>query len=65
MMSRGATIEIYKSMPVAEQHAFKRWARVNAVIFTMLAGVLVTSLAIASSAATLPQVAASSTILPE
>ena len=65
MMSRGTTIEIYKSMPVAEQQAFKRWARVNAVIFTMLAGMLATSLAIASSAATLPQVAATSTTLPK
>jgi hypothetical protein len=45
--------------------AFKQWARVNTVIFTMLAGMLVTSLAIASSAGTLPQVAASSTTLPK
>ncbi len=36
MMRRGAAIEIYKSMPAAEQQTFKRWARVNTVIFTML-----------------------------
>jgi hypothetical protein len=65
MMRRGAAIQIYKSLPVAEQQAFKQWARVNTVIFTMLAGMLATSLAIASSAATLPQVAATSTTLPK
>ena len=65
MMRRGAAIQIYKSMPVAEQQAFKQWARVNTVIFTMFAGMLATSLAIASSAATLPQVAATSTTLPK
>jgi hypothetical protein len=58
MMRRGAAIQIYKSMPVAEQQAFKQWAKVNVVLFTMLAGMLATSLAIASSAPNLPQVAA-------
>ena len=65
MMRRGAAIEIYKSMPAAEQQIFKRWARVNVVLFTMLAGVLATSLAIGSSAQNFPQVAANSTTLPE
>ena len=65
MMRRGTVIQIYKSMPATEQQTFKQWARVNTVIFTMLAGILVTSLAIASSAGTLAQVAASSTTLPK
>jgi hypothetical protein len=64
MMRRGVAIQIYRSMPAAEQQIFRRWARVNVVLFTMLAGSLATSLAVASSAPSLPQVAASSLTLP-
>ena len=65
MMRRGTAILIYKSMPVAEQQIYRRWARANVVLFTMLAGVLATSLAVASSAPHLPQVAANSSTLPD
>lgn len=65
MMRRGTAIQIYKSMPVAEQQVYRRWARANVVVFTMLAGVLATSLTITASAPSLPQVAANSLTLPE
>jgi hypothetical protein len=55
MMRRGAVIEFYKSMPLAEQVTLRRWAKVNAVLFTILGGVLAATLAVASSA---PQAAA-------
>jgi hypothetical protein len=64
MMRRGIAIQIYKSMPATEQRIFRRWARVNVVLFTMLAGTLATSLAIAASAPSLPQVAANGLTLP-
>ena len=44
MMRRGTAIQIYKSMPAAEQQIYRQWARVNVALFTMLAGVLATSL---------------------
>ena len=65
MMRRGAAIEIYKSMPAAEQQVYKQWARGNVALFTMLAGVLATSLVVAPSAPSLPQVAANSLTLPK
>ena len=60
MMRKGTAYQIYKSLPPAEQHDFRRWARGNAMLFTMVAGAAVAVLALAHRDQSLPKVATQS-----